>query len=374
MSRFSFVVVALVAAVAFATDVTLEMESKVNLTDAASNFAFRFTTAKMVDAGLLATQCKAKYSGCEIPKNFYIWSSSSVSLDKVDTTKSVIDGMLAVAFPPSEHIFPFSVFAYGTGASSVGLSMVDLMNKVFIAQGLGSFEGGVVGMAALSLEEFTPDGKYVDDTIVLLNSDTCSPKEIEGKKGLKGMTCVMNLKNKATSNNFKVTVTYVTSDKAGILKYGKTPVSPRSIEMIIEVEDFQLTDKKNHVRMNLGFVTASGDIDYDGNAKFIVKNDEKIYVAASGHAMVGDARADVDVNFTSGSLPEGLKATFDAIVGLLTGFKFDLSITHVDFPAGAQSFIYDPATGTGSNVYMAGASTVTLSALVLLVCALLFLF
>lgn len=376
MSRFSLIAaVALVAAVAVAnTEISLELDGKLNLTSAASDFAFRWSSAGLVDGSDFNAACKLLSLGqCDLPVKFYTWSSSSVKAESADKYKGTLDGMIAAAFPPSKYVFPFAIMAYGTGKQSLSVDMSKWLLGILSQQGSGSFQGGAVAMAALSLEEYTPDGEYVDDSLVLINGDDCSPKELDGLL-TEGMSCVVSLNNANKDNDCKATVTYVTSKVAGILKYGKTPVSPRSIDMIIEVENFKLHDSKNHVRMNLALVTASGDIDYDGNSKIIVKDGEKVYVAASGHVMVGDKRAEVDVKVESGSLPENIKQTFEAVAKVALGADLDVSIVHVDFPQGATSFIYDPAAGSGTNVYKAGASTLSLSLLALLLCSLLFLF
>jgi len=360
-------VAALIVAVAVA-DIDLEFEGKINLTDAAANFAFRSSKSGRMSAALLSAACKAACSSCNLPSHFYYWTSSSVN---ADTKKGVVDGMAAISFPPSSSVFPFSLLGYGTGTASLDIDITKLLTGLFSASSTGAFEGGAVGMAAFALEEVTPNNHTILNSIVPLNGACSEPKEIEGKV-TKGMTCEMTVNNVNGTNDCKVIITYVSSKTAGILKYGKTPVSPRSIDMIIEVENFKLSDPKNHVRLTLGFVTASGDIDYDGNAKVIMKDNEKVYVAASGHVMVGDKRADVNVQVTAGSVPENLKTTFEAVAKAFIGWNLDVSLVNVDFPAGATKFIYDPACGSGSNVYKAGASTVTLSLLVLLVCSLLF--
>jgi len=374
MFRFSLIAVALVAAVAVADqEISLELDGKLNLTDAASDFAFRWSSAGLIDGSKYNQFCQLILPGCDIPVKFYTWSSSSVKAETADKYKGTLDGMIAAAFPPSAHGFPFAIMAYGTGKQSLSVDMSSWLLGILTHQSSGSFEGGAVAMAALSLEEYTPDGEYVDDSLILIKGDDCSPKELDGLF-TKGMSCGVSLNNVKKDNDCKATVTYVTSKTAGILKYGKTPVSPRSIDMIIEVENFKLHDSKNHVRMNLALITASGDIDYDGNAKIIMKDGEKVYVAASGYVMVGDERAEVDVKVESGSLPENIKQTFEAIASVALGGSLDVSLVHVDFPEGATSFIYDPAAGSGANVYKAGASTLSLSLLALLLCSLLFLF
>jgi len=372
--RTSLVFVALLVAVAFAdSDISIKFETDVNLTDAAENFFFRYQYAKMIETPTITSLI------LQLPKAVYVWSSSSVNVEKASKEKIAdANAMFAVAVPSGISTFPFTILGYAEGKTAVSLELDDLF-KNMIGSGFSStFNGGIIGMAALSLEEYTPKGDYVDGTFISLKSksisDACTPEKVKEKSGVKGMTCSQKVNGKKT----KIITTYLTSEKAGILKYGKTPVSPRSIEMIIEVQDFELTNKNNHVRLNLGFITASGDGKIDGNVKYIKNDGEKVYVAASGYAVVGDdERVEVGVKVESKASTETSTAdftNFNAFAKAAFGGNVDLNIAHIDFPAGESSFIYDPAAGSGSVVYEAGASTIALSALAVLFCVLLFLF
>jgi len=377
MSRYTFFVVAAVAvALALANeDVSLDLEANANLTDAAKSFSFRFTTAGKTSVGFLIDQCNLFMPGhCDFPKEIYTWWSTSIKAELASVASNDVDSMVALAFPPAENTFPFSIFAYAKGKAALSVTPVAYLTNLLTVNGTASFKGGAVAMAALTLMEVTPDGVPNLKSVITLNSGECSPKELDGSsKATNGMSCVMNLKD-SQSNHCKVTVTYVTSKRAGILKYGQTPVSPRSIDMIIEVEGFHLSDPKNHARLSLGFATVSGELEEESHAEFIEKDGERIYVAASSHVVVDDKVADVNVKITSGSAPSGVEKAFKDIVGLALGTNFDLRIANVDFPEGVTDFVYDPACGAGSTIYAAGASTVALSLLVVLVCALLFLF
>jgi len=186
---------------------------------------------------------------------------------------------------------------------------------------------------------------------------------------LNGITCTYS----PSGNKADVTITYVTSTKAGIMKYGYTPVSPRSLEMIIEVADFDLSSKKNHIRLSLGLLTASGAGSVEGNANIVHREGEDdLYAAASAYAVIDGKRKSVDVTVKSGA--DGLDSTSKLILNAALGGNIDAQIAYVDFPAGEDSFVYDPACGAGKDVYKAGASSVALSVLVALVCALLYLF
>ena len=359
----AFVVLAVIAAVVLAdSEISFDFVSGENLTDAKANFKYRFQKTMMIPNPLPDV--------VPIPSDVFLWTSVSVDANAADS-KAVADAdaIAGIAFPPNKGFFPVGVVGFGTGKAAVDVNVKDFSSiRKFIFEGglKANFDAGVVAMAALTIQEFTPKGESVG-TPILLSDNSCDPEAIKAED-INGMTCTMTLKG----TDAKVTITYVTSEKAGILKYGNAPVSPRSMEMIIKVDGFTLYDKNNHIRLVLGLLTASGKGEVEGNAKVIKnENTDDVYVAASEYAVIDDKRVEVDVNVKSGFSDLG---SVEAVLQATIGGSIDTQLVNVDFPAGEESFIYDPAAGAGSNVYLAGASTAALSLLVALVCAFLLLF
>jgi hypothetical protein len=358
----AFVVLAVLAAAVLAsTELNVDFVSGENLTDAEANFKFRFQKTAMIPNLLVPV----------FPSDVFVWSSVSVDADAADSKAlASADALAGVAIPPNRGFFPVGIVGFGTGKASAQVkfdSLESLQKLIFGGSFKGDFNAGVVAMAAFYIGEYTADGNYVEGTAVRLSDESCDPESVRGDD-IHGMTCTMSPKNTPA----KITVTYVTSEKAGILKYGQTPVSPRSMEMIIKVDGFKLTKKENHIRMVLGLITASGSGEVEGNAKVIKSEDhDDVYVAASEYAIVDDERVQVDVNVTGGFDDLG---AVEAVLNAVLGGSVDIKKVDVDFPAGEESFIYDPAAGSGSNVYLAGASTAALSLLAALVCALLYFF
>jgi len=357
----AFFVFAALALAALAASVDLKFEAGANLTNADADFSFRYSST--VTLNLISL---IKLLG---------WSSVSIDASGANSSaKAAADIIIGGGLLPTILNPPIGVLAYGNGEAAISVDLKSFLTNLVENSNLdANFAGGVVAMAALSMYECDPDNKKVGDAVTFISNnplDVCDPKDINGDEGnLVGYTCTYSpLKTSA-----EITATFVTSKKAGVLEYGETPVSPRSLEMIMEVKKFPLSDKKNHVRMDIGLLTASGAGSVEGSANVVHrKGKEDLYVAASQHAIVDGKSVKVEVDVKSGSTDLDSKVT--GILKVALGGNIDAQIAHVDFPAGATDFVYDPAAGAGKDVYEAGASTIALSVLVALVCALLYLF
>jgi len=357
-------ILAAVAALALAggeVEVKLSLDGNLNLTDADEHFSFRYVdTTSLTALGVLG------------------FSSASVKADVDDDAKASADAMIGFGMLPiSSLLCPFGVLAYGSGKAAVDFDWKDMnwMKPSFA----GKLKGGIVAMAAYGMQEVDEDGKDVGDFIkfnspVVPLDRRCYPSKISGDDdNLIGLSC----RYKPLGEGVGVTATLVSSKVAGIMEYGHTPVSPRSYEMIIAIDDFDFKDKKkNHVRMYFGLYTLSGEGEIEGES-YVGKNEEggdDLYLAMSRYAVVEGDRTKVEVNIRSGSADGKISADVNTAISAVLGAKFDMRIATVDLPVGAKNFIYDPAMGVGENVYDAGASTIALSALAALICALVALF
>jgi len=365
----AFIALAAVAAVVLAaTEINFDFVSGENLTDAKSDFKFRFQKALMLPT------FSSLIPFPPLPSNIYLWNSVSVDASTAGSKAlASADALLGVGIPPAKGFFPVGIVGYGTGEAAAQVKVFDfksLMEFFTGGQFSGKFDAGMVGMIAVSLAEFTPEGKYVEGTVVPMADDSCKPQAIK-EEDVTGMTCTMSPSNTPA----KITVTFVNSQKAGILKYGNTPVSPRSMEMIIEVNGFKLT-KGNHVRMTLGLLTATGSGEIEGTTEVVRKkggDGDAVYVAASNFTVIDGKRKEVNVEVLSDNKRQDM-GSIEAFMKIAFGADVSFKLVNVDFPADESNFIYDPAAGSGSNVYLAGANTAALSLLVALVCALLYLF
>lgn len=374
----SVLLFAAIACVAFAADLALNFQADANLSNADADFSFRFTYADTVDIGDIA--------------QFLIWTSASVDASAANASaKASADGMLGFGVLPvggMAPVLPVSLFAYGSGSGSLDVNIEAIAGKLFKGeQALSAdFAAGVIAVAALGMQEVDASNKAVGDYIYLRPLLTCDGKDLTGDAGnLTGFYCTFNpvtvkgvIPVAEPVKDTDVTITYIASKKAGILGYGDTPVSPRSLETVIDVKNFPLSKNENHVRMDLGFlsVTAGGHV--VGKASEVIQREgkEDIYIAASSKAIVGDDKVDVTVEITDGEADLGALA--NAALKAALGASFDTKVAHVDFPAGAKNFVYDPALGAGkTTVYEAAgdsAATAALSLLVLLISVLVYLF
>jgi len=375
----SVLVFAAIACLAFA-DVSLNFQADANLSNADADFSFRYTFADTFGIPNLA--------------QFLVWTSASVDASGANASaKANADGMVGFGGLPfggggSKLLSspPISLFAYGSGAAAVDVQILDLASKLFSShQSIDAeFAASVVAMAALYMQEVDSNNKAVGDKIYLRPKGLFDSKKISGDgDSLTGLTCTFkavkyNALSVAEETSAEVTLTYITSKKPGILAYGNTPVSPRTFETVIEVKNFPLSDAKNHVRMNLGFLAVTAGLDVSGKATEVIHHEghDDVYVAASTKAIVGGDKVDVSVEIAAdgdADVGEIIEASLKAALGA----SFDTHIAHVDFPAGAKDFVYDPALGAGVNIYQAAgdsAATAALSLLVLLISVLVYLF
>jgi len=320
----------------------LDFIEGLNLTDAVKDYAYRFTDAVKT---------------APVVGSVLTWSSCSI--DRTNTTysrKITADIMIGLGALPGYVNVPISLFAYGFGLGAVDVDVLSFANILLSAKPKlnAAFEGGVVAMAALNMQEVDPDGNVVGDDIPLLLpalSPACSEELTYGDSGnVSGLSCTYT----PSGTTADVTVTYVTTKKAGVLKYGKTRVSPRSYEMIIEVEDFPLTDAKNHIRLNVGLLTSSATATVKGNALVVprIGNTDELYITLSNETTIDDKQVEVKINMDAAA--PYLSGVAELIMKAALGEDNGAKIAHIDFPAGAKSFIYDPAIGAGKDVYSAG--------------------
>lgn len=175
----------------------------------------------------------------------------------------------------------------------------------------------------------------------------------------------------------KVKVTYVTSTVAGIIAYGNTPVSPNTLEIIVELSGYEFADaKNNHLRLVMGSGTLGASAKGDALFSKVDGSETSLYIAASGNAKVNGKDSDASVEIKAGAAAD-LGTTLSAILNSVTAAigvqaKLSFNVLNVDFKAGVGSssspLVYDPALGMGdSAIYDSAASHVVISAILLLV-------
>jgi hypothetical protein len=175
----------------------------------------------------------------------------------------------------------------------------------------------------------------------------------------------------------KLSMTFIVSEVMGEVQIGavSAKVTPKKLESIIEIQDWQYKSQGNHLVLisgvgtgaAAGAISASGavssgsgatqtyayfssDVDVGGTKK-------KAYVTKSA---VASTQAQIVIDDTS------VTASLNAAYKGAASFH----IVEVAFPAGANHIIYDPGAGAGS--FVDGAASFVVFFLLLAICVLLF--
>lgn len=163
--------------------------------------------------------------------------------------------------------------------------------------------------------------------------------------------------------NFNILITFAVSTKVGILEYGNTPINPRTLETIIEINNWPYASSSN--TLSLEVVAGSGAATATGRLFSSISNSKVYLRVASGVSVDGRdgtvstsawADASFDADLPSLAL---LKAQAEsAISGTI-----NLKKTEIRFPAGAAKIIYDPTLGQGEPMNSAVGKVVSFVAL-----------
>eukprot|EP00029_Vermamoeba_vermiformis_P011758 TRINITY_DN6560_c0_g1_i1.p1 TRINITY_DN6560_c0_g1~~TRINITY_DN6560_c0_g1_i1.p1 ORF type:complete len:351 (+),score=104.89 TRINITY_DN6560_c0_g1_i1:22-1053(+) len=157
------------------------------------------------------------------------------------------------------------------------------------------------------------------------------------------------------SGKFTVTLTYFASEVVGTVDIaGTTVVTPRTLESVFAVQDYQYTNNANTVTLTLGVASGSASAAASGQIT-IGSGNEQMYLVLATEALVGASLKPVSISaFASASLSANFN---NDIVTQVTG-KFggaaSAQIVNITFPAGATSFEYDPTIGNGPVPQVAG--------------------
>jgi hypothetical protein len=248
--------------------------------------------------------------------------------------------------------------------------------QAITGQAKAEFSTGVIGFLVPGVIEVDSAGNYVNGISFAGFNAWSDFSKVEGTPA--GVTVYKTL----LSDTSKATVTEYTiaSEVAGYLKFAKTPVSPSSLEVVYEINNYQYQDNANH--LELVFVSAVVTVDSKGKVDTMIAfnnitKDFASYVALRGEVTADSNSVDVDVKATAETdlrdlvrLPTLLK-TYLKTAFLLRG-DVSLDYKRVAFPAGAKNIVYDPAIGAGKPVYSSASSVVLSIFAVLLAVFLLF--
>lgn len=242
---------------------------------------------------------------------------------------------------------------------------IDLSNNNFYTTTIDSATAGYILSGYTRLIERDPSGNQVSAFSLKGGLNLGVNAGLSWNRGslstngdIKYMTIVGTDRTKA---NFNILITFVVSNKVGILEYGNTPVQPRSIETIIEINNWPYASTSN--TLSLEMVAGSGSASASGREFVSVLGGAKVYLrAAAGVSVDGkdgsvSASAWADASFDTDL--EGLAGLKNQLQGRYAG-STTLKKTEIKFPAGAAKIIYDPTLGQGEPMNAAATSSASI--------------
>jgi len=233
----------------------------------------------------------------------------------------------------------------------------------------GDFVNGSVNAAAsviansyIALQERTPAGDNVDSVALKSLLWAQSAGSPLGTGGLRFIT--LRGKKLLPLDKFEVKLTFVTSDVVGVLKVPGNPiVTPKSFEIVLEINDYNYKNAQNHLVLHMGVGTASGTVDVKGSSHVVSTGSgaSAAYFSTSKTAQVDGAMANVDVKFEAATSTQLDNAILASQISGKFGGNAEFKLVTVAFPAGAKEIVYDPSIGAGSSFPESDASVARLS-------------
>jgi len=156
-----------------------------------------------------------------------------------------------------------------------------------------------------------------------------------------------------SSPSWSITITNVLSNVVGVLSYANAIVSPKSVETIIQINNWPYQSSSNNLVLILGLVTASGTA--SGNAYLYGSGTTSVYFSVGASAVVNGVVSPVGFSGYSSAEYSGYVAYIqNTTIFAQAQAKFQGSATvqlaQVSFPANASQITYDPDVGSGSQI------------------------
>jgi len=294
------------------------------------------------------------------------WTSASVGASSLN--KSASADALAGAFIPGFNTFqiisspPITVATYVSGRASIDFSTIE---KLILGKVDASVSAGAIAFALPGILEVDKQGNVINK-ISFANS-WALPEVVQNTDSrIKVVKAHFKDESKAV-----IDIYLVSSSVAGYLQFANTPVSPNTLEVIVSIKDYKYTVNSNHLEL----VIAGATVNAEGKGSFSTTVDYRkagntilSYVALKGNAFVDKKEVSVSISSFKDSendlaIPSLVKGF---ITDMLAGSSASLVYRHVAFPPGATNITYDPAIGSGFNVYGASSRIVlSFAALVL---------
>jgi len=347
----SLFVLGLVVASSLAQTISGSMAFKANVnvtldSSAQAQFAFRSAVAADLGQGMAFGSFAVSGSGSQ--------NGGSVQADAIFGAGYAILG------------FPATWLAYYNTNRSLNFNSLS-----FLTGPLDRTNAGYILTAYTRLIERDPSGNQVAALAMssalgnLLNINTFTWNKIEGSTtgDVKFVTIRGTDSRRA---GFSVLITFAVSSKVGILDYGNTPINPRTLETIIEINGWPYASPSNTLSLEVVAGSGGGSTTATGRLFSSVASSKVYLRVASGVSVDGrdgavSTSAWADASFDADLPSLGLlKAQAEsAIAGAI-----NLKKTEIKFPAGAAKIIYDPTLGQGEPMNSAVGNVVSFVAIV----------
>jgi hypothetical protein len=330
-----FLLVASLLAFAHGQGITFAYQGNVSLTNS-NDFVFRSTS--MIDFSVLSL-----YTGI---------FTTSINVDFGSNTASA-DGIYGAAYagvsaPPTAYL---SYWATNSQWQNSNNGITDYGSANITAS------AAFIGKVFLSLDEVTPNNVTVQ-TISLVfslakptSSVTWTLGNSQYGSSLRYATLVGSI---VGNSNFKIYLSYLISDVVGVINApGSAIVTPKSLESVIEIDNFPYQSTANSVRLNLVVGSAAGTVSAQGSVTHFINgnNGNTAYVTLDhSHSADGVITPVSITGWIAGSASAGTGVgNFDAQVRGKYAATASFTFVSVTFKAGAAKIIYDPTIGVGSN-------------------------
>jgi len=151
-------------------------------------------------------------------------------------------------------------------------------------------------------------------------------------------------------DKFKIYITFILSDILGKIDYGNAIVTPKSVESIIEIDNYPYKNPKNYLSIVVGVVSGSSSLQAYASATAVQSGsgEDQVYVAFANNAQINNVTTQVKVDavVTNSSTLQNQNLVIQAQMRYKAGF--DVRLFTITFPAGASAITYDPTMGSGT--------------------------
>jgi len=154
-------------------------------------------------------------------------------------------------------------------------------------------------------------------------------------------------------SNFQVIVTFISSDNVGYVNYQNKEVgaivTPKTIESIVEINNYPYKSSSNYLSLTMGSATGSFNVVASASASNMISGsgDNQVYFALSNDAIVDGNKVSVAVS-SFATVSTGTNSYIEGQAKGKYGGSINVVTVSVDFPAGATNIVYDPTIGQGT--------------------------